>query len=167
MMPSSNCWLTVHLEAGLAFGDSWGDTSAFGQPSVGLTRLFVDVGVLFGLNTLVPFHLGPTIGFSADFTDYFYRYQFFAKARGRLWGGEYFTFETALGIVGSINESWDRGSLGLIGEIALTFHGHIGAYVETAVLFNNDGSEFQVMGGIRASLIGWLIILSNLPSDDD
>lgn len=125
-------------------------------------QLAVDAGYLFALSSSPSFQLGPTVGFEAEIFDESLRYTLFLTARGRLWLWQWVTIEAALGPAAGLARDGSPVAVGGFGELAVTAHGHLGAFVQTLVMEGPDGLETRVCGGFRGSFTAWAILIAGM-----
>lgn len=160
-LPYASCVGMIEGSIGYGGGRGYGTRLNPGEPN-DYQQLYGELGYLFRVVESPSLQIGPTIGFEADFFDESIHYSFFASARGRLWLGNWVTLGLALGVVGSLDDSWKGRGIGGLGELGMTLGGHIGVYVHTQVLYGRDGVETRVTGGVRGSLLTWAAIILGL-----
>ncbi len=158
LLPYPSCRQTLDVSVGYGGGGGWG-LELEPDESNDFMQLYIDLAYLFRVVASPSIQVGPTVGFELELFDETMRYHWFATGRGRIWAGRWVTFELALGLVVSLDESWGYQGVGGLGEVAITIHGHLGAYVQGQLIAGADGDEARLTAGFRGSFLTWLAIL--------
>jgi hypothetical protein len=161
LLPYPRCrgMLDVAMEYG--GGRSWGTALEFEEPATPM-QLAVDAGYLFRAAESPSFQIGPAVGFEADLYEETRNFHVTAWARGRLWAGRWVTTDLALGAVAGFDRGFGFRAAGGAVELALTLHGHLGAFVLTQVLDGREGVETRVTAGFRGSVLAWAVIFAGM-----
>lgn len=125
-------------------------------------QFYVDAAYLRLVHPWPAVQVGPVAAFELELFDESRRYHVYTAARARVWAGRWVTFDLDLGVVGSFDEAWAYQGVGGIGELAITLHGHLGAYVQAEVLDGPHGLETRVTGGFRGSVVAWALIFAGM-----
>jgi hypothetical protein len=161
LLPYPRCRHALDAAIGYGGGVERGTQLQPGEAS-DYMQFYVDAAYLARVVEWPSLQVGPAVGWDIEIYDESRRYSLYATARARVWAGRWITFDLDLGVVGGFDDAWAPLEVGGIGELAITLHGHLGAYVQTEVLDGPHGLETRVTGGFRGSVVAWALIFAGM-----
>lgn len=161
LLPYARCRHALDAAIGYGGGVARGAELGVGEAN-DYMQLYVDAAYLGRVHPWPAVQVGPVVGFELELFDESRRYHLYTSARARVWAGRWVAFDFDLGVVGSFDQGWGFEAFGGIGELAVTLHGHLGAYVQAEVLDGPHGLEVRVTGGFRGSVVAWALIFAGM-----
>jgi hypothetical protein len=161
LLPYPRCRHALDAAIGYGGGMAHGAALQTGEEA-DFMQFYVDAAYLGRVVEWPSLQIGPAAGFEIELFDQSRRYHLYTTARARVWVGRWVTFDFDLGVVGSFDRGWGYQGIGGIGEVAITLHGHLGAYVQAEVLDGPHGLESRVTGGFRGSVVAWAVIFAGM-----